>query len=331
MIFAIDIGYSHTKGATDGRRTLFPSTWGEVQQSHVDLDLASRNDYLQVETDDGVWFVGEAAIEQSGLQSRRQDRGWIETPEYRALLLTAITELTASTGISIQLITGLPVAYFADRASLVGCLRAAHQVRRAGRRRAQRIEISDVVILPQGLAAVLSEALDERGKIRPGPVAEGTVGLLDIGGHTINVATFKQLKEIARQTSSIDAGMWNPLVEIGKRINSAFPGQELRGHDVIEAVQRGVVHHYGEERDISGIARDVLKPFARKIVDEASQIWGSAARLDVLLIAGGGAEVVGSTLEAEYPHARVVANPQWANCEGYLKFGRRHFETSSPS
>lgn len=325
MIFAVDIGYSHTKGATDGRRTLFPSVWGEVQHSHLELDLASRNGYLQVETDDGAWFIGDAAIEQSGLQSRRQDRGWIDTPEYRALLLTAVTELSASTCISIQLVTGLPVAYFADRANLVRWLRAAHQVRRAGRRRAQRVEIADVVVLPQGLAAVLSEALDERGRIRPGPVAEGMVGLLDIGGHTVNVATFSQLREIARQTASIDAGMWGSLVEIGKRINAAFPGQELRGHDVVEAVRRGTIRHYGEERDISGIARDVLKPFARKIVDEASQIWGSAARLDALLIAGGGAEVVGTALAAEYPHARVVSNPQWANVEGYLRFGRRHF------
>jgi plasmid segregation protein ParM len=325
MIIAIDIGYSHTKGATDGRRTLFPSVWGEVQQSHLELDLATRNGYLQIETDDGTWFVGEAAIEQSGLQSRRQDRNWIQTPEYKALCLAAVTELSRATGISTQMVTGLPVSYFADRANLIKMLGGSHQIRRAGQRRAQRIEITDIVVLPQGLAAVLSEALDDHGRIRSGPVAEGHVGLLDIGGHTVNVATFNQLREIARQTGSVDAGMWGPLVEIGKRINAAFPGQELRGHDVIEAVKAGKIRHYGEERDITGISRDVLKPFARKIIDEASQIWGSAARLDVLLIAGGGAEVVGQVLEAEYPHARIVSNPQWANCEGYLKFGRRHF------
>jgi plasmid segregation protein ParM len=325
MIFAIDIGYSHTKGASDGRRTLFPSVWGEVQQSHLDLDLATRNGYLQIETGDGTWFVGDAAIEQSGLQSRRQDRNWILTPEYRALVLAAITELTNASGIALRMVTGLPVGYFGDRARVIEQLKGIHQVRRAGRRHAQRIDISDVVVLPQGLAAVLSEALDDHGKVKPGPVAEGTVGLIDIGGHTVNVATFTELREVARQTASIDAGMWGPIVEIGKRINNAFPGQELRGHDVVEAVKRGTIRHYGEERDISGIARDVLKPFARKIVDEASQVWGSAARLDVLLIAGGGAEVVGATLEAEYPHARVVGNPQWANAEGYLKFGRRHF------
>jgi len=324
MLAAIDVGYSHTKGATDGRREIFPSVLGEVQQAHLDLDLAERNDYIQIETERGAWLVGDAALEQSGAKTRRQDRRWIETPEYEALLLAAISQLTSATGVTIELVTGLPVSYFADRGKLTEELKGTHMVKVAGRRR-QRLDIAHVVILPQGLAAVLSEALDERGKIRPGPVAEGAAGLIDVGGHTINVATFQELREIARQTTSIDAGAWGPLTEIGKRINAAFPGQELRGHEVAEAVRSGTIRHYGETRDVSGIAEDVLRPFARQILAEATQVWGSAARLDVLLVAGGGAGLVGPALAAEFPHVRVLDNPQWSNVEGYLRFGRRHF------
>lgn len=324
MIIAGDIGYSHTKGATDGRRTIFPSIVGEVQQAHLNWDLAKRDGYIQIHTQEGAWLVGEAALEQSGMQTRRQDRHWINTPEYLALVLAAVTELTEATGITLNLITGLPIAYFADRQALVQRLKGNHQVKRLARR-SQKIDIANVIVLPQGLAAVLAEALDERGKIQPGPVAEGIVGLLDIGGHTVGMATFKELREIARQTASVDAGLWEPLTEIGKRINSAYPGQEVRGHAVIEAVKAGVIRHYGEERDISGIVRDVFRPFARRIIAEASQVWGSTAQLDVLLIAGGGAELIGPVLLAEYPHAQIVHNPQWANVTGYLKFGKRHF------
>lgn len=326
MIFAGDIGYSHTKGATDGKRTIFPSVVGEVQQAHLDLKLSQRDGYIQIETEEGSWLVGEAALEQSGLKSGRQDRKWIETPEYLALLLAAITELTSSTGgYTIRLITGLPIDYFADKKQLIKRLKGTHLIKRSPRRRSQKVEISEVVVLPQGLAAVLSEALDKRGKIRPGPMAEGVVGLIDVGGHTVNLATFKELREIARQTVSVNTGLWEPLTDIGKRINAAFPGQELQGHEIVEAVIAGKIHHFGKERDISGIAEDVLRPFARSILSQASQIWGSTARLDVLLIAGGGAEVVGPALMAEYSHAQVVSNPQWANVDGYLKFGKRNF------
>lgn len=323
MLMAIDVGYSHTKGATDGRRRMFPSVVGEVQEAHVDLNLANRDDYIQIEVGGTTWFVGEAAIEQSGLLTRRQDRNWIETPEYLALALSAITELSQATNITVELVTGLPVSYYSDRGKLTQRLQTVHFVRRAGRRTAQRIEITKVIVLPQGLAAVLSEALDERGKIRPGPISEGMVGLLDIGGHTVNIATFKELKEIARLTASLPIGMWEPLNEIGRRINAACPGLELRGHSIVEAVKAGKVHYYGQPVDISGIVQSVLKPFVRQILGEASGVWGTAAQLDAILIAGGGAEVIGAAIAAEYPHARVLSNPQWANVEGYLRFGRR--------
>ncbi len=323
MIASIDLGYSHVKAAADGRRVIFPSVWGEVQTSHMaDYGLENGAGYIGITTDDGSWFVGNAALEQSSMHSRRQDQGWVRTPEYRALAMAALSELTAGSGVAIQMVTGLPVAYMSDRDEVKAQFKQSHSIKREGRR-AQRFDITDIEVLPQGLAAILSEALDDNGNIPPGPLAEGLVGLLDIGGHTVNVATFKALREIVPQTASIDGGLWTPLVEIGKRINTAYPGQELRDHDVASAVISGSIRHYGKECDVSNIAGDVLGLFARRIVDDASQTWGSAAKLDVLLVAGGGAEVVGPVLKAEYPHAEVVSDPQWANAVGYLKFGRR--------
>jgi plasmid segregation protein ParM len=325
MLIALDLGYSHIKGMTDGRRTLFPSILGEVQRSHLNLDLATQRDDLQIETEEGAWLVGQAAMEQSSLETRRLDPGWITTPEYLALMLAAITELTPATGVTVELMTGLPVGDFLNRKTLLERLRGVHQAKRAGRH-AQRIEIADLVILPQGLAAVLSEALDDKGHIQPGPVSQGTVGLVDVGGRTVNVATVVELREIARQTLSIDGGMWGPLAEIRRHVNAAFPGLDLRGHEIAEAVKQGIIRHYGEECDISSIAQEALRPFIRQILSVASQVWGSTARLDVLLIAGGGAEIVGPAFLAEYPHTRIIQDPIWANCRGYLRFGRRHWE-----
>jgi plasmid segregation protein ParM len=323
MLIAIDNGYSHTKALSlDGRRAIFPSVVGEVQQMHQ--DLSNQDGYIQVELDNGKWFVGNAAIEQSRQQTRRQDRDWIKTPEYKALVLAAITELTSGTNVSVDVVTGLPVDYFNDRQELISQLRGSHSVDRP-ERNAQRVTISEVVCLPQGLAAVFSEALDERGNIKQGIFADGEIGLLDVGGHTVNVATFKELRAISKQTASIPAGMWGVLSEIGKRVNAAYPGLDLSGHELIDVVKTGTIKRYGKKHDVSGIIQDTLRPFARRILAEASQAWGSTARLDVLLVAGGGANVVGPTITSEYPHAQIVKNPQWANTIGYLKFGRRHW------
>ena len=326
MLVVVDCGYSHTKAMADGKQepVIFPSVLGEVQQSHVELNLAERNGYLQVETKEGHWLVGDGAVRQSGMRTRRQDRGWIKTPEYKALVLSAVTELTKSTNVSVEIVTGLPIDYFDDEQILRDRLLGVHTVKRAGRK-AQRIEIIDMVVLPQALAAILAEALDNKGKVIPGPISEGMVGLVDIGGHTCGVATFKQLEEIARQTASIDAGLWTPLADIRKAINAAYPGLALEDFDVVETVRQGFLRYYGERRSIAHLTEIPLRAFARRILAEATKVWGNAARLDVLLLAGGGAEIVGPAFKEVYRHTRIVDDPQWANCRGYLRFGRRHY------
>lgn len=327
MLVAIDVGYSHTKAAADGKQEpiIFPSCLGEVQKAHLELNLAERNGYIQIKTDEGHWLVGDGAIRQSGMRTRRQDRGWIKTPEYKALFLSAITELTKSTNVCVEVTTGLPIGYYADRQILKDRLMGVHQVRRAGRKAAQRIEIADIVVLPQAMAAVFSEALDDKGRVIPGPISAGMAGLLDIGGHTVGLATFKELEEIAKQTASIDAGLWGPLGDIGKAINAQYPGLALEDFDVVEAVRKGFLHYYGKRRNIEALTEIPLKAFARRILAEATKTWGNLARLDVLLIAGGGASIVGPAFQAEYPHTRIVDQPQWANCRGYLRYGRRHY------
>lgn len=324
MLVAIDIGYSHAKAlSVDGRRVMFPSVVGEVQQ--MEMNLSGKDGYIQLNTNEGEWFIGDAALDQSVYQTRRQDREWTYAPEYRALFMAVVSELTTASNATIDVITGLPVAYFADHQKLIESLKGLHTIKRGGRRN-QKIQINEMICLPQGLASVLSEALDDKGNVKPGPVSQGTVGLLDIGGHTVNVATFSEMRAISKQTISINAGMWGALSEIEKRINAAYPGQDLHGHEVIKVMKSGKIKHFGNERDVTGIVSDVLQPFTRRILAEASQVWGSAAKLDALLVSGGGAEAIGPAIAEQYPHARIVEAPQWANALGYLKFGRRQFK-----
>lgn len=323
MLKATDVGYSHSKGLdTKGNRVIIQSVWGEIQETVYHSGLSQNGLTAQIKTDDGQWLIGKDAIEQSIYQTRRQDRYWIETPEYRALHLFLLSEMTTATNAHVDLITGLPVAYFPDRKSLESKLLGSHNISRPGRP-AQRINIDTVEFIPQGLAAVFCEALDENGRVLDNEISAGYVGLLDIGGHTVNVSTFNELRSIAKQTTSINAGMWTVVSEVAKRINAAYPGQELHGHETIKVMQHGTIRQRGRNVDVNSIIYDVVDPFVQRILGEASQVWGEAARLDAILIAGGGADVVGSAIVNQHSQARIVPNPQWANAEGYLRFGKR--------
>jgi plasmid segregation protein ParM len=324
MLKVTDVGYSHSKGVDpSGKRIIIESVWGEVQRTDYSRDNLETNGHAtQIGTEKGEWFLGQAALEQSRFVTRRQDPDWITTPEYLALHLYLLSEMTQATQASIDLVTGLPVGDFGSQGKLKSILQGTHKITRPNRK-AQQITINKVICLPQGLAAVFSEALDDNGKIKPGPIADGMIGLIDIGGRTINVSTFKELRAIPTQTLSIDAGMWSVLSEVEKRINAAYPGQNLHGHETIGVLQSGSIKRRGIPQDVNGIIYDVVSSFARKILGEASQVWGSAVRLDMLLICGGGAEAIAPVIIEQHPQAKMINNPQWANAAGYLKFGKR--------
>lgn len=324
MLKVTDVGYSHSKGIDSaGKRAIIESVWGEVQRVDFNRDDLSTNGHVtQIGTEKGEWFLGQSALEQSRFVTRRQDPDWIFTPEYLALHLYLLSEMTQATQATIDLVTGLPVGDFGNQGKLKAILQGTHKITRPGRK-AQQITVNKVICLPQGLAAVFSEALDDSGKIKPGPMANGMIGLIDIGGRTINVSTFKELRAIPTQTLSIDAGMWSVLSEVEKRVNSAYPGQNLHGHETIEVLQQGFFKRRGIPQDVNGIIYDVVSSFASKILGEASQVWGGAMRLDSLLVCGGGAAAVGPVIMEQHPQAKVIKNPQWANAMGYLKFGKR--------
>lgn len=324
MLKVTDVGYSHSKGVDlNGKRVIIESVWGEVQRTDYSRDDLSDNGHVtQIGTEKGEWFLGQSAISQSRFVTRRQDPDWITTPEYLALHLYLLSEMTQATQATIDMVTGLPVGDFANQHKLKDILQGTHKITRPGRK-AQQVTINSVVCLPQGLAAVFSEALDDNGKIKPGPTAEGMVGLIDIGGRTVNVSTFKELRAIPTQTLSVEVGMWSVLTEVEKRINAAYPGQNLHGHETIDALRDGVFSRRGIPQDVTGIIYDVVRSFADKIFGEASQVWGSGVRLDRLFICGGGAEAVAPVIMEKHPQATVIKNPQWANAAGYLKFGKR--------
>lgn len=328
MIKATDVGYSHSK-ATDqnGERVIIPSVWGEPQDS-LHISGISQNGHKQIGIDNkGVWFVGNSAIEDSRFQTRYQNRYWFKEAGYLALHLYLLSEMTEATNPTIQLVTGLPISYYkADKGLLAEILKGVHQIQRPGRV-SQRITIDRVICLPQGLSAVFSEALTETGKIKNNDIADGNIGVIDIGGHTVNISTMKKLQPIDKETASLDkAGMWTVIDDIGKKINDAFPGQNLKGHEIIEVMKTGEVRQRGHVHDVNNLIISVVEPFINQITGITSQTWDEAARLDKILVVGGGAQIVGKAIMDRYEHAQVINNPQWANVDGYLRYGRRVLE-----
>jgi plasmid segregation protein ParM len=318
MQVGLDVGYSATKAVAGKRRVSFPSAVGTPDKARFSLGTDERIVLLAPEH----VLVGEGAISQSRFIHRREDRRWIEGDEWYALFLAAATELTAATSVELRLVTGLPVAFYDDRQEVRDRLLGTHKVQREGRR-CQRVEVEDARVIPQPFGALLAATLDRQGRIVDETLASGAVGVVDVGGKTTNLLSVIELREIGRETASVNVGAWSAMRSLRRWLERECPGLELRDHQVLTALIEQHVWYYEKRVDLTAAVEEILEPLAGQVIAEATQLWNGAAGLRAVLVSGGGALLLGPYVERAFRHARVVEEPVFANAEGFWRFAER--------
>lgn len=324
MLIGLDAGYSHTKAISGTRRVIFPSACGNVEEAGFSIN-SHHPDTIILEEGEGRWVIGEEAVKQSRLESRREDREWILSKEYGRLWSAALSQVTCANRVDVQVVTGLPVAYFGDRDLVRERFIGQHRIKRAGRGW-QSFAVTDLVVMPQPYGSLLAACLDDHGRIADAELAESRVGIIDVGGKTTGFLSVDALAEVRRETHSIDAGCWEPLRLIGEAIDRNWPGLALRDHEIVEAVQAGQIWHYDQLHDITHIVDQAFAPLAEKVVATATQRWDGGARLRTILVTGGGALLIGRQVVDAFPHARIVeGDPVFANALGFWRYARRRW------
>jgi len=320
MNVGIDIGYSRTKAVGNGRAAGFASVVGTPDRGRFSLNGASPG--IELVSPRAV-LVGDQAVIQSRHLERREDRGWIESAAYHDLLLAALSSLTEASA-KMVVVSGLPIQFYErDRRALQERLLGVHPLQRAGRR-AQRFEVVTARVIPQGFGALLSVCLDDRGHIVDADLGNGRIGVIDVGGKTTNLLSVSQLSEVGRETASVPTGAWDVARAVQRWLADNCPGLELRDHEVIAAMMARETRYYGERVDLGAVVDGAVSPLADQVVAQATQLWNGAAGLDAVLIAGGGAHLVGSHVRRQFRHARVIAvDPVMANAVGYWRFSQR--------
>lgn len=315
MNIGLDIGYSSVKvmGGFDNRAT-FPSIVGTPDRAHFSLN---GNEHSIVLLEPAHVQVGEIAARQSRLVKRREDRAWIESPEWYQLFIAALSELTTGNA-GATLVTGLPVAFYSDKERLQNILTTEHPFKREGRNR-QTVKVQACRVVPQPFGALLADCLSNTGVILRKPTAEGVI---DIGGKTTNLLSVAGFEDIARETSSVSVGAWDVARAVQGYLTDACPNLDLRDHQLMTAVRERAVTYYGERVDLSAVVEDALAPMAEQVIAQATQLWNGAAALSAVWVTGGGALLLGDRIKAHFRHARVVSDPVWANATGFYRLAQ---------
>ena len=318
MNIGMNVGYSATKAVAGERRVTFPSAVGTPDRGR--FSLSNTNEIILEEP--AHVQVGDAAIEQSRFLHRREDRRWTESQEWYYLFLAAVSELTTATRVDLQVVTGLPVAFYGDAEELHGRLVGEHRLRRHGRH-GQTITVTECRVIPEPFGTLLAVTLDDRGRIADRALATGSVGVIDVGGKTTNLLSVHRMSEIGRETDSVNAGAWDTVRALREWLNENYPNLDLRDHQIIDAIIARKTKYYGDVVDLTAVVDGILEPLADQVIAQASQLWNGAAGLDAILVSGGGALLLGPYVELHFPHARIVEDPVFANALGFWRFAER--------
>jgi PRTRC genetic system protein D len=320
MNIGLDVGYSAVKAVCGERRATFPSVVGTPDMGRFSVNGANAHSLIL--TEPAHVAVGAGAVLQSRHLKRREDRGWTESDEWYHLVLAALSELTPATAVELQVVTGLPVAfYLTDKDKVCDRLLGEHRVTREGRR-AQSLKVMGCRVIPQPFGALLSATLNDRGHVTDQALATGAVGVIDVGGKTTNLLSVIRLSEIGRETASVNLGAWDVVRAVRGYLDDHCPELDLRDHQVMDAIIRRQVKYFGQPVDLGPTIDASLAPMAEQVIAQATQLWNGGAGLDVILVTGGGALLLGPAIQAHFCHARVVDEPVFANALGFWRFAQ---------
>ena len=268
------------------------------------------------------FFVGVTAQRQGQADSfSGQSRDWIETEQHDALLVSAWNRACAVLAKNdmaeperISLVLGLPASYYAEQRDVLR-IRASALLQRL----VKPHQDLQIYIESQSRAPLLCVVFDHHG-VETGRAGEDeSWGVVEIGQFTTDFTLHDRGQEVDSAASSARGAHM-----VYDRIAAAFKAANYVAdfETISTAIQSRKIKVYGKETDVSDLIMPAINEFTTYILDEVTTRFGDKAqRLDGIIVAGGGAYIVGQDIKAKYPNAIVPTNPRFAVAEGYSRFG----------
>lgn len=302
------VGHGFTKAVQHhtARTVVFPSIAAPAAPADYDALSGGRRAIVALDGDRGDWLVGADAATFGGARAvATLDRSRYRSPAFVALARHALAQVASGPG-PLRILSGMPAAWFADgaaRADLEAALIEA----------AAPWGDAVITVAPEA-AGVFYSHVFEPGGLNLTRTA-GEAGVIDLGFRDANVARFADGRYV--DGASIAGGTVEAMKEIRRLIAGAY-GLELSLADVDAAVRAGGVWVEGQYRPLPDGAAPALRRGVGAIVAAGRSLWPNGGRsLRALLIAGGGAALIGEALRESFPHATIISGAQLAGARGF--------------
>lgn len=245
--------------------------------------LSSGGDY-EVMIDGQKVFVGDLAAEESYFIREMASESKIHQ-ETMILFFTALALIPTQDSFAVTI--GLPI-YQHDQANkdrLVELLSRRRRVK-VNNGPDRLISIDRIGVAPEGSGPYWDEHLTMTGGSKQADMSGRMHRTIDVGSRTINYCTIKDRRYIDKDSGTLSYGV-----------------MELENAD-------------------KNKSEEAKEQFARRIVADLSKRWMNYdPEIDIILLAGGGALLLGELLRKHFPRCRVAEDPVFANARGFFKMG----------
>lgn len=320
FVLGLDIGYSNLKMAMGFKggevtTTVLPVGAGPLALMPQQL-TGGAGSCIQVVIDDEKWVAG---VEPDRLQGwvRQLHGDYPATKPYKALFYAALL-LSEQKEIDV-LVTGLPVSQFMEperREALKKRLEGEHQITPK-----RSVTVKSVIVVPQPAGAYMDIVNSTKDEGLLEVVQEGKTVVIDPGFFSVDWVALEEGEVRYHSSGTSLKAMSVLLKEINRSIQEDHGGSP--GIDKIEKALRsgkGEVLLFGQKVGLKeyldkasfSVAQNALTPMRASMREDGMDV-------DVVLLAGGGAEAYQAAAKELFPRSRIVmtANPVVANATGF--------------
>ncbi|AGB40530.1 StbA protein [Halobacteroides halobius DSM 5150] len=347
-VLGVDLGYDSVKIKTKDKELLFPSLAEEEERgvlADASFEVLKSRDNLVEEFDPEkmiiqvhgnpsredekftTYRVGDYVLNQrsSSIAYSLSDDKY-EEPEEFAKLLSGVCLLypKADKVVINNLVTGLPIKYYEKhKSSFKNKLENNFKVHFKNINNEfipKKIEVRQATIIPQGLASYYDFIMNKEGVVTTN--MEGGLGVVDLGGLTIDCVAFNNGELIKGSPISFNEGVRK---RIFKRIQDSLEidvSQDIIKRQILKEEDKIKVRN--EVYDFSDIKEYAIDRLARDIALQIKNRWESYLMIDKILITGGASLLLFDKINeylAGFPCEQIHNNPQFSNCRGYIKLG----------
>lgn len=334
VVAAVDVGYGNVKcviGGGDGNSldVVLPAGAAPAEQMpkliNRQPDLKG-GELVLVPTASGVvpWVGGvEQVVVQGGV--RQTHAQYSSTPAYHALFLSALARMR-SERIDL-LVTGLPVSQYYDpregeplRQRLQKLMTGRHHINDR-----VTVEVGRTLVIPQPTGTFMGVAAQPEHSYLVTDQSLTTL-VVDAGFYSVDYVSLSG-RSVRDQSSGSSQLATSHILEKAAAALSVSLDRYVDPDRLDAAFRAGapMLRLGGEEVDYLAPLRAAAAEVAEDVVGEIQRkMRGDKSSADVLILAGGGAELYAPALAKVFPKAKLIrpADPVLSNARGYYTYGQ---------